>query len=302
MVIYAEYLVAENLITGMVLIILTGKLCGTHLKKSMIFLGGCLCGIYSLTITLELNAVVALLSKLLFSFFIIAVIFRPKQCKPFLKLLGTFYISSFAMGGITIGLMYFTGSYGVANNTFVYLNHITYLNILAGCTLTYFLISCLARWMKDRVLGTNINFDAEIILGEKRVTAKGTVDSGNFLREPISNRMAFIITLKLADELFSSEFIDILSQNEDSQKCYETLLQKNMAQRIRLIPYSAVHNQRGLMVGVKPDIVILRRGQEERNLMDVYLAINKGDFKAFQGDCEILLHRDILDKGIGCYV
>ncbi len=302
MVIYAEYLIAENFITGILIILLTGKLCGINGKKPFIFLGGCLCGIYSLTITVEMNSAVALLSKLLFSFFIIAIVFRPKKWRPFIKLLGIFYICSFAMGGITIGLMYFTGSYGVTNNTFVYLNHITYLNVLAGCTLTYLLISSFAGWMKDRVVGSNLCFEVEIFIGEKKVKSKGMVDSGNFLREPISGNMAFIATLKLAGEFFPSEITEVLNQWEDGQQCYDALHEKKLAKRMRLIPYNSVQGQRGMMLGVKPDLVILRKGQEERRLMDIYLAINKGHFKVSEEDCEILLHRDILDKGIGCYV
>lgn len=303
--IYAEYLFAENFITGAIIIHLTGKLCGTIPKVRWMVLGASACGLFSFILNLSIPPAFALIIKLGFSAVLVMVTYHPKKVKAFFKLLCIFYVVSFIMGGVTIGLMYFIGAEGVANNTFVYLNHISYINIVAGVVLTYILVSRLARFIKDRIYGAHHQVEATICVGDKVATINGIIDTGNYLREPLSNLPVFIMSASVAKKLEGATMVEHcieLQSKSNNINFKEDFYKEEFTKGYRLIPYKGVGANNGNLIGFKPECIIIKEDSVERKMSRIYLAID-GDSFFKQGDesCSLLLHRDILDKGIGCY-
>ena len=117
--IYAEYLFMENFITGILILWLTGRVSGRSIRKLHLFEGGLLCGIYSFVLFFDsMGYAAAVLGKILFSAVVVINTFgllpERRRCGPgglkrqlrvFGRLLLTFYLISFAMGGITIAAM-----------------------------------------------------------------------------------------------------------------------------------------------------------------------------------------------------
>lgn len=311
MVIYAEYLFLENVITGGMILLLTGKLTGICCTKRFLILGSILCGVYSFILFWDtLHPLVALFSKLGFSAAVVYAVFQPKRLRQFARITLIFYLVSFAMGGITIGLMYFIGFSGVTQNSTVYLGFLGYLYILLGCLLTWFIFSIFAGFIKGRTVRERTYADVEILLDGRSVTLKGMIDTGNFLTEPISGKPVMIISAAAAKMFLPDEIVEEAVKERKSYHISEELMNSIYANRIRMIPFQSIGEDRGCLIGIRPDAI--RIGIHNKRSSDTTVAVSEGAILAIykgvfsggdsEGDCSILLHPSMIEGGIACDV
>ncbi|HVI39074.1 MAG TPA: sigma-E processing peptidase SpoIIGA [Anaerovoracaceae bacterium] len=307
MVIYAEYLFLENAVTGGIILLLTGKISGLWCKNRYLVLGSILCGIYSFILFWDsLNPLLAIISKLGFSLAVVYTVFQPKKLRRFARITLVFYLVSFAMGGITIGLMYFVGIAGVTQNSSVYLGALGYLYVLLGCALTYLIFSIFADFIRGRMIKERTYTDVEIVIEGRSVTMKGMVDTGNFLTDPLTGKPVMIISAAAAKQFLPDEIVEEAVREKKTQILSEELMSSNYANRIRMIPYQSIGEERGYLVGIRPDAIrigIHNRKGSDRAVMaseGAILAIYKGMFSGVQseGECSILLHPSMIEGGI----
>lgn len=306
MVIYAEYLFAENFIIGLIILILTGKICGIKSSKLLLTLGGILCALYSFTIFFEsMPDLLAILSKLFFSAVLVGLVFWPKSIKLFGKIVTIFYIVSFAMGGITIGSMYFFGATGVTNNSSAYIAEPTYLKIAFGCFLSYLALNSLASFLKGRMLEEKTMKQVEILIGERKISVNGLVDTGNFLKDPISGKPVFIISERMAMKFLPKEIIELMTKKDTKwESIYEEMMNTEFADRVRLIPFHSIGKSNGMLLGIRSDRATIKDKQGEQKMDGAVLAISQERFalESKGTNYDLLLHRDVLEGGIACNV
>ena len=311
MTIYAEYLFLENLIAGGVILVLTGKISGIKIKRGLLTLGSILCGAYSFILFWDsLAPWIALLSKLGFSVILVMLVFQTRRVRLIVRVIMIFYLISFAMGGITIGAMYFIGLSGVTHNSAIYLESITYINIAVGCTLTYIIFNTFAGYLKGKLIREKTTANVLIELGNKKVEMKGLVDTGNFLTDPLTGKPVLIISLAAAKQILPVDIVDIATNEENYQAIYEKLMKSNYANRVSLIPYKSIGERKGILIGVRPDKVRIgiQDGKSKSNFIimpkGVILAIYKGIFSGENNEeCySVLLHPSAMEGGIASNV
>lgn len=311
MVIYAEYLFLENAVTGGIILLLTGKITGIRCKKRFFVLGSVLCGFYSFILFWDtLDPVLAILSKLAFSAVLVLLVFQPKKLIPLARIALVFYLVSFAMGGITIGMMYFSGIAGVTRNSSVYLGIPGYLYIMLGCILTWIIFSFFSDFIKGRMVRERTFADVEIAMNGRSVIMKGMVDTGNFLKDPFTGKPVMIISAAAARRFLPDEIVEEAVKEKDAKLLTDVLMNSDYASRIRMIPYQSIGKERGYLVGIRPDAVRIgiRNGKGGCRTVTAsegaILAIYKGMFSGeqSQGDCSVLLHPSMIEGGIACDV
>jgi len=310
-VIYAEYLFLENAVTGGIILLLTGKITGIRCKMRFFILGSILCGIYSFILFWDtLDLILALLSKLGFSAAVVYAVFRPKMLRTFARIILVFYLVSFAMGGITIGMMYFLGIAGITQNSSIYLGALGYLYVFLGSAMTWLIFNFFADFIKGRMIKERTYADVEIDMEGRTVTMKGMVDTGNFLTDPLTGKPVMIISAAAAKQFLSDEIVEEAVNGSKTQILSEALMNSNYANRIRMIPFQSIGEDRGYLVGIRPDSIrigIHNRKESDRTLTaseGSILAIYKGMFSGgpSEGDCSILLHPSMIEGGIACDV
>lgn len=311
MVIYAEYLFLENVLTGGLILLITEKITGMRCKKRLLFLGSILCGLYSFILFWEtLNPLPVIFSKLGFSAAVVWIVFRPERVRRFGRIALIFYLVSFAMGGITIGTMYFLGIAGVTRNTSVYLGFLGYFYVLLGCALTWMIFSFFTDFIKGRMIKERAYADVEIGMEGRSVVMKGMVDTGNFLTDPLTGKPVMIISAEAAGQLLPNEFIEEAVKTGKIQSLPEALINSSYASRIRMIPFKSIGEERGYLVGIRPDTIKIgiHNGKGSDRTVTAsegaILAIYKGMFSGGQSedDCSILLHPSMIEGGIACDV
>ncbi|MDD2189927.1 MAG: sigma-E processing peptidase SpoIIGA [Eubacteriales bacterium] len=306
MEIYAEYLFLENAVTGGLILLLTGKIAGVTCKKGVLLIGSTLCGLYSFILFWDSPyPVAALLSKLFFSVILIFVVFRPGKVRRLARITLIFYLISFAMGGITIGSMYFFGVKGISNNNSIYLGSFGYVYILLGCVLTGFFFSMLSNFITSRMIKERTFADVEITLKGKAVTIKGMVDTGNFLKDPLTGKPVMIISADAAKKFLPLEIVEEAVKNGKMRDIPEKLKNTGYVGRIRLIPFHSIGEEEGCLIGIRIDKIriLLHKNKGEVSAVTsegAILAIYKGKFSfgQFDEDCSILLHASLLKGGI----
>ena len=307
MVIYAEYLFLENALTGGMILLLTGKISGIRCKIRHLIAGSMLCGVYSFILFWDtLNSFAALMIKIGFSAVLVFLVFHPKELRPFARITLVFYLVSFSMGGITIGMMYFLGIMGVTQNTSIYLGTKGYLLLLPGCIMAWLIFSFFAEFIKRRLTRERTYTDVEIELEGRSVVMRGMVDTGNFLVDPLSGKPVMVISEAAAKQILPEEFVEAAVKEDRTQIISEVLQNSSYAGRIRMIPYHTVGKGRGSLVGIRTDGVRvgIHNGKGGEKTMKIsegaILAICGGMFSGGQSEdgCSVLLHPSMIEGGI----
>ena len=130
----------------------------------------------------------ALAGKLAFSLMVILAAFGYGGRIQYLKTVAVFYIVSFLMGGVTVGLMYVTGAPGLAANGSVYLHQATWMQVAAGVFVTWVLGNWLADFIRGKLQKEKVFTSMEVEISGKKWEMRAFVDTGNFLRDPVSGK------------------------------------------------------------------------------------------------------------------
>lgn len=273
MVVYGELLFIENFITGWIILKLTGKLRGYKADKWRTAAGAAMCGAYAFVLFVPLHGLVALFSKMLFSAAVVMVVFGWSTMHNLLKTAGIFYIVSFLMGGVTIGLMYMMKIPGVTGNGSFVLKGAVFVQIAAGVTATWYLGSWLAGLLHEKYVRSKVMHQVTVWISGKEWQLKGLVDTGNSLKDPITGTPVAVLSKWAAEAM---------SRHIDAEGFTKILM----------IPYKTVSGS-GVMTGIRPDSMIVDGCQTAK----VILGFGDKEFAPWRG-CEkydILLHQQFLE-------
>lgn len=303
MVIYGEYLFLENLITGVMILHLTRVFSGVEVTMPRLVCGGVLCGLYAFVIFVPMTVLPSLAFKLAFSFSVVFAVFGSREKKVLGKLVLLFYFVSFAMGGITIGLMYLFEVTGVSANGAVYMGSVGYLLVTMTAGAAYIMLSIVAGWMKGRLSENKTTSRVAVALDGKKTELLGLLDTGNFLSEPVTGKPVFLLSADSLKQLFSPEAETILRLKREPKEAISALAGSGFAHRLVLIPYRAVGTEDGMLLGIRPDYIEILKEGEKKMRKDVILGIYHGTFGSGEtGEpYGILLHSAAAKGGLVCH-
>lgn len=292
MVIYAEYLFLENALAGFMIVWLTKKLCGFPVSLKRLIIGSALSGLYAFVLFWDsLPWWGGLLSKVLFSMGMVVFLFPKKRWRQLARALLIFYIVSFATGGIAIGMMYFFQLTGVTLAGSFYIGQITYLKALIGIVLAWTGLSIFASFVKDRLRGRGKGVELLIAIGASEMRFRGMIDTGNFLVDPSTGKPVSLITFTAMCQLVPN-----WAEVETGKIPKATALEG----RTYWIPYQAIGQKEGLLVGVVPDRITILDEKNGPWISDFILAVYHGNFPdSWVGQrIEVLLHPSVMEGGI----
>ncbi len=217
----------------------------------------------------------------------------------FIKQLISLYLLTYFLGGFINSLYYHTnmrikisqiGNLLISNLTWKVIMLILLLVIPAGlCVLWLF------RFLNNKRPDT---LETELIFDEKSITTQGLVDTGNCLYDPVFKKPVIIIENMLLKELIPTEQYRELDMIKRS--IAETAFVPDTADtlspiqhKIRLIPYQSIGKQRGLLLGLVLDKVLIKHGGgivvNEKVTAAIY------DEQLSTGDeYHVILHKELL--------
>ena len=274
MEVYAEYLFLENFLMGILILYLSGKIAGLTTSKKRLILGGILCGLFSFIIFVRnMGMLLGVLVKIAFSLLLAHVAFDKKILKGTILI----YIVSVFMGGMTILLLYLIRIRGLTNNAVLYVGDITYMNVVFGAVVSYITIIAFSKVMEAKQLKERVFTTITIEIEGHTVIHRALIDSGNFLRDPLSGKAVAIISQSAAVQFKNMDHVDFSS-------------------RYCLIPYHAIGTKNGMLEGYRVDNAWVNG----RALGSIIVAVYDTEFCKLgeEEEYQILLSKDFLMGGV----
>ncbi len=274
-----------------------GKL-PTNFKR--LILGAFIGAGYAVMIFLPaLNLLGTFLAKILCSLLIIIISYKPTSIRWFLKSAAYFYLVSFILGGAVLGSMYLFNSDPLVIETWngIIVNTVSFevFWLLAGLAMAIILGIWGASYIRKNLQQGPWLVKAEIELFNTLIEVDALVDTGNQLVDPISKEPVMVIEHKKMVNILPPELIKMLDNKNlpPLDKLINTLLGPQWATRIRLIPFTSLGNQNGMLLGIKPDLVRIRDGDKVCTNPAAIVAIYHRKLCP-QGTYQALVHPDML--------
>ncbi len=227
----------------------------------------------------------------------IQIYFKPKNLFQFLKYMLITLISSFAVGGVSFALYYYTNFYkvfgitgeGIKNNFSIKIMIIT-------TSICYIFIKLYNHFLKKSLQNSELYYNLKIIENGKKVDLKGFLDTGNTLVEPITKCNVIIIQYELIKKFLSNNIQDILNESFDITNVLINL-DANDINKFKVIPFTSVGNKNDLLLGFKPEKILINIHGEEKELQNTMVGIC--NFK-LSNEYEVLLNKNIKWEELKC--
>lgn len=134
--------------------------------------------------------------------------------------------------------------------------------ILIGGLIGFIIIIISFKSIKNKIAKKDMLCNIEITFNEKTINAKAIIDTGNFLKEPLTGKPVVIVEKQVLEECISAEIL----RNVQDIVNGKIKVSDDYVSRIRLIPFSALGTENGLILGIKPDnFVIKYQGKSMQN-------------------------------------
>lgn len=290
-VIYIDVLFLVNFFINCTLLLICAKILKRQYKAHRLFLGAALGAIYAVCMFFpKMQFMYTLLAKFLMSLLIVSSSFRIIKLPLYIKTVCTFYLASFTLGGGLIALVHFTNTQKITGT--VMNNGIFYFNLPFGTVLTasliaYVLISIFCRTYKQTKSTTYK--EVCVYVGGKHTHFRALVDTGNMLSEPISNTPVMVVELEKLKSVLPKDFYDALNNSSAIETISHENISLDFESRIRVIPYSSLGEQNGLLMGFKPDAVKI----SEKCITNIIIGVYNRNLSA-TSEYDALLNPEIL--------
>ena len=140
----------------------------------------------------------------------------------------------------------------------------------------------------------NLFCKVKLCIDKKIVETDAMIDTGNMLREPISNIPVVVVERSILYDVIPKEILNNIEKilGGDFKEIPE-IIQKKYRSRLKLIPFSSLGKEHGMLLGIKPQYVeIIKEDEgevEKERKEDIIIGIydksltRKGEYKALVG-------------------
>ena len=277
MTVYLDILFLMQWLIHMLLLITTGILSGRSIHTGRLLIASALGSLYSVLFLFPgWRMIYSVCFMVIFSLLIVSVGFSFQHIKQWLRTVMCFYLSSFIMGGAVYAILFSTGIgirfHAVTVNGVLYMNipwQVPVLSILL-CTM---LASTVGMTVQKAYQKNSLYCEIYVKHDGRSVHAKALMDSGNFLKEPLTNAPVILLEHRVAERLLSKEFLRVLEQWHQNPRNETELLMK---WKIRLIPYRSIGEENGILVGFIPDNVSIDFEKRKTTHRNIVVACTEG--------------------------
>ncbi|NLW08083.1 MAG: sigma-E processing peptidase SpoIIGA [Clostridia bacterium] len=303
-VVYIDIVLAINLVMDYLILWTAARLgqiptCGWRLLA-----GAAVGAVSSLTVLIPgLEVWLLTFLKLFFSILILLVAFFPLTVRLFFQALVYFYLAAFVMGGAMLGaICLFGGNLPVAvmSGGLIFSPNLRFTWLLAAGAAALLLARWGTGWIKRNFWEYMLRLPVVISIAGKELALKALVDTGNSLRDPLSQQPVIIVEYSALKSILPVEIVREYSglKEPDLERVVASLAGSPWATRLRLLPYHSLGESRGLLLGFRPDAVIIVTNEHMLKLKNIVVGLCREQLSP-QGNYRALLHPDLLQVSMG---
>lgn len=192
MEIYLDVILLENFIVDIFLLKITSKALRKKITLKREFLGGGLATLYTLVMIFKSLKIFTLIPfQIIVLYEVINISFKDSNFIFKLKAMGTYLVGAFLLSGLCM-MFSVNGSFKKISNVYEIKDY-SIKGLLISVMIVYMVFSRIFEYIKERALINNFTYDIEFFIGNSKYEIKGFLDTGNELREPITNFPCIIV-------------------------------------------------------------------------------------------------------------
>ena len=266
--VYIDVLFFINLLINLILLYVSARLLSLKIKPLRFLIASVFGALYSVLIFFpDFNVFYSGSAKLLSSLAIIAIAFNIKGWRLYFKTLGIFYLVTLLFGGCVFALFYLSGIGSrvgaVIKNGVIYFD-LPWQFLFFSIGISYIIISGIWKSILSRTRGNSF-VSLNIEYSGSNATIRALLDTGNSLFEPISHSPVIVTELgEIKNILPESIRAAVESGNINFEENF----------KIRVIPFSSVGKENGLLLGFQPDRVTATVNEHQYEIENVIIGIS----------------------------
>ena len=264
MTLYADLLFLVNFIMNGFVLLVVSKIMRQRRKAHRLVLGSVVMALmYTLLLVIEplrfLN--IALASVVILAAGVM-VAFYPAGVRHFLRLMLTAYGITFGVGGLGMALFYLTGLpyaiYYIAADLDGFRQAVSWQLVLVGTVASYILIKLAMRMVEHYTIKRQMLMNVMVSMNEKYIFFDALVDTGHSLKDPLSQSPVIIAEFEQVQEFLPDGLKGLFYDRQESDLANILGTQEGpFYQRIRMIPFSSIGKTSGMLIGFRPDQVMV---------------------------------------------
>lgn len=208
--------------------------------------------------------------KFVLSIVMINMTFGFKKKKLLFNLV-VFYLVSLSFGGLSFATLFFINSEKIIIKNDMFLEISLLESIVIASIICFVLILVLIVCLKIYEKKKSELIEIEIINNGKTHKVMALYDTGNLLKEPITQKDVIIVEKSELYDICDNNFLDSIKDILNGKWIGD----ENSNYKFCLIPFSSLGNENGILIGFKPDYIKVNI-EEEIFKNEVFVGIYDG--------------------------
>lgn len=291
MTIYIDIVLIENLIMNYIILFTTAVVLKIKVNHIRLILASLLGGGYSIIAYMGIIKVYSsIILKIILSVLIIYIAFNPQNIKKMCKDLLLFYLISFVFGGAAFALIYIIKPQNILMKNGLFLGTYPLKTVMLGAIIAFCIIIGAFAIIKNKISKKDMFCEIEILINQKKIKTKAMIDTGNMLKEPITNVPVIVVEHILLYSCIPKEILNNLKEIMGGDfKNIPCAIQEKYISKLKLIPFSSLGKQNGMLIGIRPEYVKIITDEQEKINKNVIIGIyeksltKKGEYQALIG-------------------
>lgn len=265
MTIYIDVVLIENLMMNFIILLATGLILKEKIRIVRLLLSGLLGAIYSLLSYMSILEIYSsMILKIILSIVMIYIAFNPQTMKKMWKDILLFYLTSFVFGGAAFAFIYIVKPQDILMKNGLFLGTYPLKTIMLGAIIAFIIMITAFTVVKTKITKKDMFCKIEISLNHKKVETIAMIDTGNMLKEPITNTPVIVVEHTLLYDCIPKEILNHLEEllGGDFNNIPEEI-KKEYITKLKFIPFSSLGKQNGMLLGIKADFVKIKTDENE---------------------------------------
>lgn len=291
MTIYIDVVFIENLIMNYIILFATSIIIKIKVKHIRLILASSLGAIYSIIAYMSiLEMYSSVILKIILSVIIVYIAYNPQNVKNMWKYLVIFYMTSFVFGGAAFALIYIVKPQDILMKNGLFLGTYPLKTIILGTIVAFVVIVTSFKLVKSKISKKDMFCTIKININKVEIETKAMIDTGNLLKEPISNTPVIVVEHTLLYDCMPKEILNNLENilGGDFENISEEVKNKYIS-KLKVIPFSSLGKQNGMLIGIKPEELTVINDENENKINNVIIGIynksltKRGEYRALIG-------------------
>ena len=273
MTLYVDIVFLENVFMSSIILLATGVILKDKTRIIRNLISSSIGAVYAIIIyTSHIEIYSNIFLKIMLSLVIVYIAFKPQNTKSLLKHLIIFYLTSFTFGGVAFALLYFVRPQDILLQNGVLIGTYPIKMILIGGIVGFVIITISFKNIKGKLKREDIYCNVKLNVEEKTKIITALIDTGNFLKDPITKIPVIVAERESLKGLFPDEILLNTSKiiNGGSIDLGE------YASKVRVIPFKSLGKDNGLLLGIKIDEAYIEYQDNVYEIKNVIIGIYNG--------------------------